>query len=142
MRRPLLAFTVILAALFFVAPPAQADVLAQISLSRQEMIVKVDGVIRHRWKVSTARRGYRTPVGNFRPLRLHRRWYSSIYNNSPMPYSVFFKGGYAIHGTGYVGGLGHPASHGCVRLHTANARELFYLIKRHGTANSRIRITG
>ena len=27
-------------------------------------------------------------------------WYSRKYDMSPMPYSVFFRGGYAIHGTG------------------------------------------
>ena len=45
-------------------------------------------------------------------------WYSRKYDMSPMPYSVFFRGGYAIHGTGYVKQLGRPASHGCVRLHS------------------------
>lgn len=141
MRRPLCALAVLLIALLSSAP-SRADVVAHISLSRQVMVVTVDGRVAHRWPVSTARRGYRTPVGNFRPTRLHRHWYSSIYNNSPMPYSVFFLGGYAIHGTTYVGRLGRPASHGCVRLHTAAARELFYLIRRHGPANARIQITG
>jgi lipoprotein-anchoring transpeptidase ErfK/SrfK len=106
------------------------------------MIVSVNGKVRHRWPVSTARRGYRTPVGHFRPTRLHRMWYSTIYNNSPMPYSVFFRGGYAIHGTNYVGRLGRPASHGCVRLHTGAARQLYGLIQKHGARNTRIRITG
>jgi len=31
-----------------------------------------------------------------------------------MPYSIFFRGGYAIHGTYATGALGRPASHGCV----------------------------
>ena len=35
-----------------------------------------------------------------------------------MPYSVFFTGGYAVHGTSHVKALGRPASHGCVRLST------------------------
>ena len=74
------------------------------------------------------------------PRQLKLMHYSSKYENSPMPYSVFFYGGYAIHGTGYVSRLGSPASHGCVRLHTANAAELYYLIKRVGRGNTRIRI--
>jgi lipoprotein-anchoring transpeptidase ErfK/SrfK len=49
-----------------------------------------------------------------------------------MPYAVFFRGGFAIHGTYEVGGLGHPASHGCVRLNTWNAETLFSLIEEHG----------
>ena len=67
--------------------------------------------------VSTARRGYRTPVGKYRPTRLERMWYSSKYENSPMPYSIFFLGGYAIHGTYEVKRLGRAVSHGCIRLH-------------------------
>jgi lipoprotein-anchoring transpeptidase ErfK/SrfK len=71
---------------------------------------------------------------------LKRMWYSRKYDNAPMPYSIFFKGGYAIHGTNYVKRLGQPASHGCVRLHTANARELYELVQAYGKKSTRIRI--
>ena len=37
-----------------------------------------------------------------RPTVLKKMHYSSIYNNAPMPYSVFFLGGYAVHGTNHV----------------------------------------
>jgi lipoprotein-anchoring transpeptidase ErfK/SrfK len=90
--------------------------------------------------VSTARRGYYTPRGSFRPKVLKRMHYSSKYENSPMPYSVFFHGGYAIHGTEYVRRLGSPASHGCIRLHTVNAAALYSLIKRYGRGSTRIRV--
>jgi lipoprotein-anchoring transpeptidase ErfK/SrfK len=90
--------------------------------------------------VSTARRGYYTPRGSFRPQLLKRMHYSSKYENSPMPYSVFFHGGYAIHGTEYVRRLGSPASHGCIRLHTANAAAFYALIKRYGRGSTRIRV--
>jgi lipoprotein-anchoring transpeptidase ErfK/SrfK len=65
-------------------------------------------------------------------------WYSRKYHHSPMPYSVFFRGGYAIHGTGYVGQLGRPASHGCVRLATAHAARFYSLINEVGRGNTRI----
>ena len=58
-----------------------------------------------------------------------------------MPYSVFFYGGYAIHGTTYLRSLGRPASHGCIRLHPRNAARFFGLIQRHGRGNTRIVIT-
>jgi lipoprotein-anchoring transpeptidase ErfK/SrfK len=64
--------------------------------------------------------------------------YSSKYENSPMPYSVFFRGGYAIHGTGYVKSLGRPVSHGCVRLHPRNAAMLYRLVRSYGMSNTRI----
>jgi lipoprotein-anchoring transpeptidase ErfK/SrfK len=57
-----------------------------------------------------------------------------------MPHSVFFRGGYAIHGTGYIKRLGRRASHGCVRLHPKNAARLYRLVLTYGFDNTRIRI--
>ena len=122
--------------------PAEAGVVAQIQLSTQRMTVTVDGTVRHVWAVSTARRGYATPTGSFTPARLERMWYSTVYDGAPMPHAVFFHYGFAVHGTPHTGALGRPASHGCVRLHPANARTLFELIRTRGMANSRIVVTG
>ena len=122
------------------AGTASASVVAVVDVSSQRMTVTVDGASYAVWKVSTARRGYFTPRGSFRARYLKRMHYSRKYDNSPMPYSVFFYGGYAIHGTNYVRRLGSPASHGCIRLHTANAANLYYLIKRYGQGNTRIRV--
>jgi lipoprotein-anchoring transpeptidase ErfK/SrfK len=127
-------------ALFAAAGPARANIVAEIDLSRQVMEVTVDGAWYATWPVSTARKGYHTPTGSWRPTMLKRMWYSRKYDNAPMPYSIFFKGGYAIHGTNYVKRLGQPASHGCVRLHTANARELYELVQAYGKKSTRIRI--
>lgn len=109
-----------------------------IDLSNQIMQVQADDQVLHNWIVSTARRGYRTPIGTFRPLRLERVWYSTVYDNAPMPYSVFFHRGYAIHGTTEISKLGRPVSHGCVRLHPDNARMLFELIRRYGRSATTI----
>ena len=73
--------------------------------------------------------GYRTPNGTYKPQRLARKWFSRKYDWSPMPYSIFFDGGYAIHGSYEISHLGRPASHGCVRLHPDNAALLFALVK-------------
>ncbi|MBB3930850.1 lipoprotein-anchoring transpeptidase ErfK/SrfK [Kaistia hirudinis] len=120
---------------------AFADVVARISLSSQQMVVYVDGIPTYDWAVSTARSGYRTPVGSFRPTRMHKMWYSKKYDNAPMPNSIFFLGGYAVHGTPHIRALGRPASHGCVRLHPDNARTLYSLVKSSGIENARIVIT-
>ena len=114
------------------------DVRAEIDLSDQRLRVFVDGGLKHEWKVSTARRGYRTPLGSYRPIRLERKWFSRKYHWSPMPYSVFFHGGYAIHGTTEIKNLGRPASHGCVRLHPDNAAVLFDLVREYGMKHTRI----
>lgn len=115
-----------------------ARLVARVDLSSQTMRVYSNGNLVHAWRVSTGRRGYRTPTGTFRPKWLKRMHYSSKYNNSPMPYSVFFHRGYAIHGTNYIRRLGRTASHGCVRLHPGNARRLFRLIRANGRSNTRI----
>jgi len=102
------------------------------------MTVSLHGDVIAQWPVSTGRKGYRTPRGSWKPTRLHRMWYSSKCNNSPMPYSVFYHGGYAVHGTNYVRSLGRPASHGCVRLRTDNAAAFYSLVKEVGRKNTRI----
>lgn len=115
--------------------------VAKVEVSTQTMTVSENGRVLHTWRVSTARRGYVTPRGSWRPTRLSRMWYSSKYDNSPMPHSVFFHGGYAIHGTYAVRWLGAPVSHGCVRLAPANAAEFYSLVQQVGTGNTRIVVT-
>jgi lipoprotein-anchoring transpeptidase ErfK/SrfK len=102
------------------------------------MTVSENGVRAYSWAISTGRKGYRTPTGSYRPTRLHRIWYSSKYENAPMPHSIFFRGGYAIHGTDRLKSLGRPASHGCVRLHPSNARKLYNLVLAYGRKHTRI----
>ena len=120
------------------AVQAAHRVRAVIDLSEQRMYLFVDNRLRNKWPVSTARRGYRTPVGTFRPIRLERDWYSRKYNWSPMPHSVFFLGGYAIHGTTEIKRLGRPVSHGCIRLHPNHAATFFYLVERTPRKNTTI----
>jgi len=119
---------------------ASAQIVAKINLSTQRMEVYVDGSPRYTWPVSTARAGYRTPTGTFRPTALMRYHRSTIYSGSPMPYSIFFLRGYAIHGSYETKYLGRPASHGCIRLHPSNAAALYSLVQRHGTGNTLIEI--
>jgi hypothetical protein len=64
--------------------------------------------------------GHRTPQGAFRVEWRNRMHYSRQFNNAPMPYSVFFKGGAAIH----EGSLSVP-SHGCVHVTRAAAARIF-----------------
>lgn len=117
---------------------AEAGVVARISLSAQRMNVYVDGDHVYSWPVSTARSGYRTPVGSYRPQALARFHRSRRYHNSPMPHSVFFRGGYAVHGSYETRRLGRPASHGCIRLSPHHASILYDLIQEHGRGATRI----
>ena len=111
------------------AAAAEASVLAKIDVSTQTMSVFVDGDLAYSWKVSTARKGYHTPRGTFHAQWLDPMHFSAKYDDAPMPHSVFFDGGYAIHGSYAVSLLGHPASHGCVRLSPSNAARFYSLVQ-------------
>jgi hypothetical protein len=138
MRKILLVIAVSLA-----AGAAQAAVVITVDKSAQRMSVKVDGVERHNWPVSTGKTGYSTPSGAFTPFRLEEDHYSKEWDEAPMPHSVFFtKQGHAIHGSLDTKRLGMPASHGCVRLSPAHAAVLFKLVKDEGLGNSKVVLTG
>ncbi len=121
-------------------PKAKKPVNVIIDISSQSMAVRVNGWHWASWKVSTARSGYYTPRGNFGVQRTARVYYSRKYDNAPMPNSVFFHGGYAIHGSNHIRSLGRPASHGCVRLHPSNAAQLYSLVQQYGPRGVRITI--
>lgn len=73
-------------------------------------------------KVSTGRRGYRTPTGEFVITNKYRSWTSTIYH-SRMPFFQRLSGSdFGLH-QGYL--PGYPASHGCIRLPASNAARLF-----------------
>ena len=136
-RWPAIAAAIVMSA--FLLTPARAGVLVHIDKSSQRMAVSVDGAARYNWPVSTGRGGYGTPSGVFHPqsARMH---FSRRYYDSPMPHSIFFYYGFAIHGTNDISRLGGPASHGCVRLHPSHAAVLFGLVQRNGARNTRIEI--
>ncbi|HUB63244.1 MAG TPA: L,D-transpeptidase, partial [Methylocella sp.] len=79
---------------FLAMPKAEAAVQIDIDLSSQTMHVRSEEG-NYDWRVSTARSGYRTPRGTYRPYLLTRTHFSHKYHMSPMPYSIFFAGGYA-----------------------------------------------
>ena len=118
---------------------AQAQALiVTVDLSEQRMEVAEGSEITHDWPVSTARAGKCTPVGTYTPYLLKRMHYSTLYDNAPMPWSIFFLGNYAIHGTTQVDRLGQPASAGCIRLAPENAEILFETVREVGMDQTRI----
>jgi hypothetical protein len=120
---------------------AFADVLVIVDKSSQRMSVAVNGRTLYLWPVSTGRSGYGTPSGTFHPQWMARTYFSKKYYDSPMPHSIFFYHGFAIHGTESIHRLGGPASHGCVRLHPRNAATLFALVQESGMRRTRIIIS-
>lgn len=125
--------------LLAMAAPALADrVVARVSISAQVMHVYHHGQLLYEWPVSTARSGKITPTGSWTAQWMSRNHRSSRYNNAPMPYSIFYSGHYAIHGTDQISRLGRPASAGCVRLHPDNARKLFDMVRNEGLEQTRV----
>jgi len=117
---------------------AKLDIL--VDKSTQRMMVMQNGYMLYLWPVSTGRDELATPSGVYVPQRMERNWSSTAYYNSPMPYSIFFHNGYAIHGSYAIHQLGGPASHGCVRLHPHHAAVLFGLVQQEGPDNTTIEV--
>lgn len=127
------------------APPApvlKPTLNIDIDLRKQRMTVLENGRTVHTWPISSGRYRYRTPTGTFKPVWMTREWYSRQYDYAPMPYSIFFHEGVAIHATQATSMLGRPASHGCVRLSHKNASTLYGIVSRHGKAMTKIVVHG
>ncbi|CAN7349516.1 L,D-transpeptidase [Pararhizobium sp. LjRoot235] len=141
MRRIVVALLALLFMQIHLPSAFAANLIANISLSSQTMTVSQNGIVRYRWKVSTARKGYVTPQGSWSAKWLSKNHRSRKYDDAPMPYAVFFNGGYAVHATFDLKRLGRPASHGCIRLHPENAAEFFSLASEYGLKNTKIVVT-
>ena len=124
------------------AGDAQARLDLYIDKSSQRIAVVQDGYMRYVWPVSTGRDGDGAPSGVYSPERLERSWFSREYYDSPMPYAIFFRNGYAIHGSYDITRLGGPASHGCIRLYPQDAALLFAMVEQEGPENTTIVIGG
>jgi lipoprotein-anchoring transpeptidase ErfK/SrfK len=77
-------------------------------------------------------RDYPTPVGTFavREKHIAATMDGDVASDGPysiedVPWIMYFKGSYALHGAFWHGSFGRERSHGCVNLTPADARELF-----------------
>ena len=121
-------------------PDALKPVIALVKISDQKLQLYERGKFLSQWDISSARPGKITPRGSWTAKWLSRNHKSSIYDGAEMPYSVFFNGDYAIHGTHQVNKLGEPASAGCIRLHPENAKIFFELARLYGVENTLVKI--
>jgi lipoprotein-anchoring transpeptidase ErfK/SrfK len=117
---------------------------ADVDKTAQRLYLYIDGVMTYTWKTSTGRWGNATPDMDTHPDgRIYDRYTSTKFPEGDynglgnMPYAVFIRGGYAIHGTtkGNWKYLGKPASHGCVRVHPDNGQIFNQLVRKNGIAN-------
>jgi lipoprotein-anchoring transpeptidase ErfK/SrfK len=107
-------------------PEAEPHILVTVDLSNQKAWVEIEGERQIDTKISSGRSGYRTPAGRFVITDKHKKWTSTIYK-VPMPYFMRLNcGAIGLH-SGYV--TGRPASHGCIRLPHAIAKQVFDMVR-------------
>jgi hypothetical protein len=101
----------------------EGPVAITISLSAQRIYVYRGQTLIGVSSISTGKGGKPTPVGDYVILQKHKDHVSNIYDNAPMPYMQRLTwDGIAIH-AGHDPGF--PASHGCIRVPLAFAKNLF-----------------
>jgi lipoprotein-anchoring transpeptidase ErfK/SrfK len=94
-----------------------------ISIDKQQLTLYSDGVPVTTSRVSTGTPGHPTPTGVFSVIQKDRWHRSNLYGNAPMFYMQRITwSGVAMH-QGIV--PNHPASHGCIRLPEAFARQMW-----------------
>ena len=86
----------------------EGPVVLVVSLDEQRAYVYRNGTAIGVSTISSGRRGYETPTGVFPIIERQTEHYSNKYDNAPMPHSIFFRGGYAIHGSYEISRLGGP----------------------------------
>ena len=99
-----------------------------VSLDEQQLYVYRNGALIGASPVSSGKPGYETPTGIYTILQKEREHRSNLYDDAPMPYMQRLTwDGVAMH----AGVLpGHAASHGCIRLPTKFAGDLFAATRR------------
>ncbi|WP_170315474.1 Ig-like domain repeat protein [Nakamurella deserti] len=101
--------------------PCPAKAAACVDLANEKAWLQSGGQVTYGpVSITSGRAGYRTPAGTYSAYWFHKDHKSSIYDDAPMPNSVFFNGDIAFH----QGSLSQQ-SHGCIHL-GANASATFF----------------
>ncbi len=131
---------------FLFTPAGPMKLVVNINKATQTMSVSVNGVTKFSgWKVSTGKKGHETRSGKFTPFEMNRNYiskkFTKVYGRKiVLAYGIKFDGGNLIHAASKPGTakLGNKASHGCVRLHPANAKILYELAAKAGMKNTTV----
>jgi len=110
-----------------VAAKAKGVLTVVVSISKQQLTLYSDGQPIAHSRVSTGVPGHATPTGVFSVIQKDRWHRSNIYDNAPMFYMQRITwSGVAMHQGVVPNG---PASHGCIRLPEAFARQIWGITK-------------
>jgi len=106
-----------------VQPGSEADRMRiEVDLSAQTAQLFVDGTGEEAVPISSGRKGYTTPKGEFVVTNKHRHWRSTIYGTSMPFYLRLSCRAFGLH-AGHL--PGRPASSGCIRLNKKDAESFF-----------------
>ena len=109
------------------AAKAKGVLTVVVSIDKQQLTLYSDGQPIAHSRVSTGAPGHPTPTGVFSVIQKDRWHRSNIYDNAPMYYMQRITwSGVAMHQGVVPNG---PASHGCIRLPEAFARQMWGITK-------------
>ncbi|MCX7869089.1 MAG: L,D-transpeptidase [Terrimicrobiaceae bacterium] len=109
-----------------VSPESEARRLrVEVEVASQRLRLFRSGQLVFESPVSTGKKSHPTPSGDYVGTDKHRHWRSTLYD-AEMPYFLRLSASdFGLH-AGHL--PGHPASHGCIRLPPAKAKELFAMV--------------
>lgn len=99
----------------------------EVDLSSQRLYAWQNGKRIYSIRISSGKRGTPTRVGTYAIQRKYRAktMRGRGYVAPNVPYTMFYSGGYAIHGAYWHNRFGTPVSHGCINLPVGQARKLY-----------------
>ena len=107
--------------------PPDGEKRIEIDISDQRLVAWQGDVPVFETTVSTGKPGWRTLPGTFHVYRKYEqtRMTGPDYDTPDVPWTMYYSGGFAIHGAYWHNNFGTPVSHGCVNLRVPEAKALF-----------------
>lgn len=96
-----------------------------------ELFLLQNGTLWNSWMVRGGAAGLQTVTGTYRVYWQDKNHKSAAFHNAPMPYSQFFYGGEAIHGSATMIDPRVDHSHGCINMYIEDAAELWTMTAGH-----------
>lgn len=109
-----------------IEPGSEADrTMVEVDLSSQTATLSRDNSALSSVPISSGKRKFETPKGEYVVTNKHRHWKSTLYGASMPFYLRLSCRDFGLH-AGHL--PGYPASHGCIRLRHKDAAEFFKLV--------------
>ncbi len=107
--------------------PARKGKWIEVILAEQRLVAWDNGRAVLSTAISSGTRKHPTIRGTFKIYRKYarQRMTGPGYNLPNVPYVMYFRGSFALHGTYWHNNFGRPMSHGCVNLPTGKAGWLY-----------------